>query len=54
MELKQFWHLDSRNKDRDGQLMESMYLLAPEWDSTYDIDACTIENDDGLKRGKSY
>ncbi|CAB4013688.1 neuronal acetylcholine receptor subunit alpha-7-like [Paramuricea clavata] len=37
----------SRNKARDGQLMESVYLLAPEWDSTYDLDtAGGAENDD--------
>jgi hypothetical protein len=35
--------------------MESVYLLAPEWDSTYDLDtAGGAENDDVFTTGINY
>ena len=39
----------SRNVARDGKLMESVCLLAPEWDSTYELNG---EGKNGCTTGK--
>lgn len=44
----------SRNKSRDGQLMESVYLLAPEWDSTHDLDTDEISADSVFTTGSKH
>ena len=51
MYIAAFVFAGSRNRARDGQLMESVYLLAPEWDSTYDLDTDAVESDDVFATG---